>query len=382
MTTRDNAYERNELGQINIKKTRSQHRNSLIRQPSPWSTSSGIRMQHIGFRRLARAYLLGSSRHFDRNGKYASFKVMASQNGRFPGRSQEQNNRQWDYSMNPTFNFPSHLYPNINIYNPTQKETRVIRQNNYPIENTPFPDDVYSPYKKARIPFFGAGYKSSTSLPLPYSTPESNPTEIIISNIPEFTGVDSVLAQVRGGQLSRVSVPVSKYSSSPLKFIVVTFCNPQDAKAFLEYGNTNLFKVNGMNVDVNWYFDEFKSPYNAWSGSVSTGNSQNSKTTRCLILKKNEKKRIITKHGVVVENGVIPFDETTIEEDFSIFGNIQGITPVISRKLCISIHFMDILSAMRAMHSFRQHNSDIYKKYHNTWSMWYGVDVTARPCIA
>lgn len=378
----EEQYKKNEMLQTQIKHSRSKRHKSMHSQLSPWSSSGSMRMQHIGFRKLARAYLLGSSRNIDRYGRYGGNGIMVPRNYAPPPRLPERYNFEESRNTDLEHYHPDHIYPRtVNRYS-SENELRLVKgKNNNGNTNWFHERSSNSHIFDVRAAELEVNYKSSTSLPLPPIKPEKTSIDVIISDIPDHTGLDSIISQVRGGQLSKLTIFNTKYSNDSLKFVVVTFCHPKDAEAFVEFGKTNLFKVNGIHVKVDWYFDEFKSPYNYWTESTTSSYHNNMKTTRCLILKKNEKKKIVTKHGVVVENGVIPFDESTIEDDFSIFGNIQGITPVISRRVCISIHFMDILGAMRAMHSFSQRNSDIHKKYHYSWSMWYGGDITARPCI-
>jgi hypothetical protein len=56
------------------------------------------------------------------------------------------------------------------------------------------------------------------------------------------------------------------------------------------------------------------------------------------------------------------------------------ITPVISKKLCLAIHFYDTVSAINAKKEFDGKTTEIYEKYKD-WTLWYGKDLCDTPCL-
>lgn len=209
---------------------------------------------------------------------------------------------------------------------------------------------------------------------------------IVIRNIPPNTSAGSILAQVCCGALEKLIFrPHKEHPSLELYFIF-----PDQAKRFYDFATkTGLFKINGAYIDTQW-----ANKTNTEDMSVS-----HPPVPKYLI------KEIV--HGsarrVLVFSKVIPekamqnsttmhypspqthltkdFDISLIKKDFSQYGEIIEFGAVISRKLCFSIHFADVRSAIIAKREVESEGLLMNSKYFG-WSLWYGKDPTDKPCYA
>lgn len=205
-------------------------------------------------------------------------------------------------------------------------------------------------------------------------------TDVVIKNIPHGTGISSIINQIFGGLLENVTLIYD--TDNRLKDVKLKFQTMEDADAFMKYSYTNLFKVNGRRLYPQW---EVKVP-----GEISSDNllEQFTKNVvrpdgacRSLILKQQSHNNSSKSNSRERTNTIQELNITKIKQDFVNFGELLNIAPLISRKICLSINFLDVRSAMKAMEAYEDLNSDLHKKYFTTWSMWYGKDITDRTCI-
>lgn len=218
----------------------------------------------------------------------------------------------------------------------------------------------------------------------------------IFRNLPDGTGLQSILTQVQGGPLEKIVKLESQDGKTLVKSLELHFINHQDAKNFITYGRTRLFKINGQHLQPEWAskkVNDFSNqriqliyeqiyPKNekiySHHGTASIGTG----ARRCLILKKNvmKKSKSGSRHYPSPKSHLSPLNVDEIKADFGKFGEIVDITPMISRKLCISVNFYDVRSAILAKESYEYPNSYLNSKYHSDWTMWYGRDITDKPC--
>lgn len=207
------------------------------------------------------------------------------------------------------------------------------------------------------------------------------PKAVVLNNIPKNTGITSILAQMHGGPLENIVIHTD--DDYALKKVELDFLTYEAAYSFMKYGRTNMFKVNGKHLTPEWRRrSEHKIKRDhEWEEQQSSNDDQD--FCRCLIMKKyiNCSKR--TRYSdAYKESPLEPLNLSEIKQDFGTFGEILEITPVVSRKLCISINFFNMESARRVMKEYETPGSNLHKIYFNNWAIWYGKDVTDRPCIA
>lgn len=207
-------------------------------------------------------------------------------------------------------------------------------------------------------------------------------TKVVLGNIPYGTGLKSIINQVHGGPLKELRFVESGIPGINFDKVELNFMTKEDAQAFIKYAESQLFKVNGRHFETIWappgsMEDDSHEDYMLDDGMETHFGSP----CRSLILKRYPKrskfKRTGSKQDLVLEH----FDIKQLKEDFGEFGDIMEITPIVSRKLSVSVYFYDVISAMKAIYSYQDKNSAFHKKYYRSWAMWYGRDVTDKPCI-
>ncbi|KAI5965356.1 uncharacterized protein KGF55_001577 [Candida pseudojiufengensis] len=248
---------------------------------------------------------------------------------------------------------------------------------------------------------------------------------IIVSNLDQSMGVNSVIQQVCGG-------PLEKVIKLPNNQLELYFIFPQQAKQFYQYGkSTGLLIVNGIKLKVEWSDQEFYSNngyinqnmnedienYNGVPNNNSNvmiaGINKSSITQpfsnivsppmnytlpkflyneiisngcrRCLIISKIiVGKKIRQGDKMFYPEPEIHYSKNLqiqdIKNDFQPFGEIMDIGSVISRKLSFSVFYFDIRSAILAKTEFEKNGSELSDKYKD-WSIWYGKDITDRACF-
>ncbi|EDO18330.1 hypothetical protein Kpol_1013p1 [Vanderwaltozyma polyspora DSM 70294] len=203
--------------------------------------------------------------------------------------------------------------------------------------------------------------------------------KVVLRNIPVGTGVRSILSQICGGPLESLIVQTKPDSHNELSKVELSFLTYEGAWAFMKYGRTTLFQINGIQLNPEWgKLSSSKSLNYANLSKSGTGDCKD--ISRCLILKKYIN-RNDTRHGTSKEHLIERFDIEELKSDFERFGDIFDITPIVSRKLCVSISYNHILGAMTAMDDYEDSHSLLHQKYFRTWAIWYGKDITDKPCI-
>ena len=206
---------------------------------------------------------------------------------------------------------------------------------------------------------------------------------IIVKNIVPNSGVTSILNQVYGGPLERLVYNASKKSST----LELFFVYPEDAKRFLEYGSSGMLVVNGRHLKLEWAGRSNSDLFDRFHPAVSKQllrEIEHYGSRRCLIFSKPVPGKIVrSDKKLFYPNPKLHFsrelDIDKIKLDFTAFGDIINVGPVISRKLCFSIQYTDIRSAIIAKRQCETPGSDMNIKY-ASWSIWYGTDTADKPC--
>lgn len=352
-----------------------------------WSNPVGKTAKHHGFRYFAKTYFLGSENSSKGNKTKIKPYITADDSIRKYKISNVKNENCVQVESNSfllntsgfIFNYnetSSTVTSKLNVNGKMNREELNMEAEEYEDPNLKVPKLVTT---NSNIKGINSSNKAMGHLP--YSFGETKKTKILLTNIPKETGLESIIAQVKGGPLRQILVSNESLFPKSLSEVVLDFLKPGDADEFMHYGKTNLFKVNGLCLNVEWkecelpeysYFFQSMLPYTFYNDS---------KVSRCLILKKYSKRRILKRHNKYSENSIVEFDVEDLKRDFSVFGDLQRIVPIISRKLCVSVIYLNIDDAIRAMQNYEDMNSKLHKKYFKTWAMWYGTDSTDQPCI-
>lgn len=204
---------------------------------------------------------------------------------------------------------------------------------------------------------------------------------LVIRNLLSQTGLNSVLSQVHGGPLERVVYHQNR--------IELYFVFPEQAKRFFLYGTqTGLFVVNGSALRLEWASSSNAENLDAHHPAVQKNVLQEivqSGSRRSLIFAqavegkpiRNDKKLFYPDPSTHFSLGL---DIAKIKQDFSTFGQVQCILPVISRKLCFSLSYADVRLAIIAKRECETSGTFMHGLY-GKWTVWYGKDCTDRPCI-
>lgn len=200
---------------------------------------------------------------------------------------------------------------------------------------------------------------------------------IVLANVPRNTGLSSILSQVCGGPLEAITLHRSGVDKALVK-VELDFLTKEGAASFMKYGRSNLFKVNGIHLAPEW-----KKCFELQPPALPEDILEEiPEVCRCLIMKRYTSGVTKNKHGSRPKETVLDnLDVSEIQQDFEIFGEIQDIGPIVSRKLCVSISFYCVHDAIHAMDDYENPASQLYRKYFKTWAVWYGKDITDRPCV-
>ncbi|CCK67982.1 Ssp2p KNAG_0A02930 [Huiozyma naganishii CBS 8797] len=206
----------------------------------------------------------------------------------------------------------------------------------------------------------------------------SNLKCIVIDNIPSDTGINSIVSQIRGGPLTKIILESDSANRNQAVKLRLQFLSCQDSNKFMQSAKSHLFQVNGAKLQPFWDDNE-----QCTDNDVLTYNKNDSEggVTRCLILKQVVPEKKASSFSRDKNSMLVDLDINEVRRQFSAFGSVQDITPVISRKLCLAIFYLNINSALQAMKSYQTPSSDLHELYSQSWSMWYGKDTTDRPCI-
>ncbi|KAL6933340.1 uncharacterized protein HGUI_02950 [Hanseniaspora guilliermondii] len=228
-------------------------------------------------------------------------------------------------------------------------------------------------------------------------------TVLIIRDVPAKIDIDSILQAVYCGPIEKIVKVLNPEDNNLIKYLELHFIKNQDAELFLKYSKSGNFLVNGQKLKCQWgtrfinevskknfsKLEDLVYPENEQVYSQHGGSTIRTGARRCLILKKTNvepkndtnKKTIKNPYHLYSPN-LAAFNINEVIKDFKVYGDIINISPVISRRLCISINYYDIRSAILAKEAFEKMNSIINKKYSNEWVVWYGKDVNDKPCIS
>lgn len=213
-----------------------------------------------------------------------------------------------------------------------------------------------------------------------------------IKDFTSFVSLKAVLSQISGGPLEKIvllyrSDETNQNSKHQLKnnILELWFLNPEDAESFMHFSSSGMFLINGLHYNPQW------APANNYTSDLFHAEPNdgvndemvNNGASRCLILKKFINKKVkssSSRHYPSPRSHLSELNVDQIFADFRQFGDIVEISPVISRKLCVAIHFFSTESAIRAKKLFEEKDSSFHQKYEE-WSLWYGKDPTDKPCI-
>lgn len=206
---------------------------------------------------------------------------------------------------------------------------------------------------------------------------------LILKNFSVNTSTDSIISQITCGPLEKLNY--RHHPANPT--LEIHFVLSEGARKFYNYCTTTGFVVvDGKRLEVEW-----------------ANESNTEDTTGSMGVPKYLFNEIV--HGsarrVLICLKIVPhkplnhlsltdfpnpelhlskdFDIDLIKHDFSKYGEIVEFGAVISRKLCFSIHFTDIRSAILAKTDLENKDSMMNAKYHD-WFFWYGKDPTDKPC--
>ncbi|CCF55818.1 hypothetical protein KAFR_0A03830 [Kazachstania africana CBS 2517] len=330
----------------------------------------------FGFRRMARSYLYGSAdnkRNIKRQAvKQEHFsikrsKVVCSKKTEIPIISKYSNN-------DTTLHFGKDRAPS------TKTEKLHVSGEMYDSSNIKGSEMFVSPTGTKVFDNEGQGLEALI-LSHEGSKLDTSKRNIVIKNIPSGTGLASVMSQVCGGPLENISFQTAEKSINILENVRLSFLTADAADAFMNYSKTRLFKVNGFNLITEWAPLKQQPINNIYSGLEKQQAQFSTNICRSLIMKKYPQKKEIKKYCKWMENTMDDFDPSIIVEDFGQFGRIQEVTPIISRKLCVAVNYYNILSALKAIESYEDPNSELHRKYYKSWAIWFGKDITDKPCI-
>ncbi|GMM37511.1 Ssp2 protein [Saccharomycopsis crataegensis] len=218
--------------------------------------------------------------------------------------------------------------------------------------------------------------------------------EMILTGFPKNVNVNSILGFIAGGVIERIVPEIVKEGKDiVVNNLYLCFTKAKDAEDFFNFSKTGLFVVCGENIKVRWtgsckyrYCNEIPKINELSSSFIES--EVNIGACRCLIIKKltNRCQKSKQRSAYYRNYGISrpycdDFDIKEVEKDFSQYGEIVEITPAISRKLCVSIHYYDIRSAILAKKEKETTTSKLHAKY-SDWAIWYGKDPADKPCIA
>lgn len=201
-------------------------------------------------------------------------------------------------------------------------------------------------------------------------------TRICFQNIPNDTGITSIISQIAGGPLKQIKVTHNNDKKRTLKEVQIEFKNRMGAEAFMKYGCRSYFKINGLHLEPQWSLCHHSEK------SVPNFKVYNSEeVSRSLVLKRYSDKLKKSSQCKEFNIPLYPLNVCDIINDFSKFGKIISVVPVVSRKLCISIFYMDIQSSINAIEAYHKEGSPLFLKYSKVWLVWFGKDVSDIPSL-
>ncbi|SCU82645.1 LADA_0C07008g1_1 [Lachancea dasiensis] len=210
-----------------------------------------------------------------------------------------------------------------------------------------------------------------------------------LQNLPKNCGLRSLISQIHGGPLEKIQFITEGQDRTATRFIQLHFTSTGSAQSFMRYAQAKNFQVNGCTLAVEWAPKANNKLLNVDVTEIGgiidekliSNGSEGSNARRCIIVKKTVDASSGRSRNIHSRrHGPCKFDVKDLREDFEKFGDIVEITPMISRKLCVSISYFDIKSAIDVLQSYENPNSYMNKKYNREWSISYGRDITETPC--
>lgn len=218
----------------------------------------------------------------------------------------------------------------------------------------------------------------ASTLEKPQSKPAKSKRVLIFTGLPSCTGISSIISQVCCGPLEKI---VATSDRLELYYIF-----PEHAKEFHDYvNNTGLFRVNGNRLQMEWAnkanTDDSLAPIpKLLLKEVTYGSARRILIFSKIVPQKTLRDPSAMHYPTARTHLSKDLDIELIKSDFSQFGQIIEFGSVISRKLCFSIHFHDVRSAIAAKNEVETPGSMLNVKYLG-WSLWYGKDPTDKACF-
>lgn len=216
--------------------------------------------------------------------------------------------------------------------------------------------------------------------PLPSEIPPLRSDRILcFDGLPQSVGLNSVISQLYGGPLEKV-VYVNEDRTN-VRIIQAHFFQARDALAFYEFTKTGRFLINGQVYFPHWANAGIANIYTL--PKVIHDEMVYNGARRCLTL--SRKANSLSELGEVGTklkhyNVRLNTNIEKIRRDFSKYGLIIAICPLIEPTVALSIQFADVRCAIRTKKLFeRQSDSSLSRSYAG-WMISYGKDPTDRKC--
>ncbi|CAH6722311.1 sporulation-specific protein 2 [[Candida] jaroonii] len=204
---------------------------------------------------------------------------------------------------------------------------------------------------------------------------------IILKGLPKGSNPGAVLTRVCGGPLERVV-----FHENREEFVMeLYYAFPKDAHKFFEFGRTGLLLFNNQRLILEWANETNTENINLVHPPVGDSllNQIFNGARRSLLFVReipNKSSRHHHLHYPVPEQHYSrEFDIKSVIKDFSLVGNIIDFSPIISRKLAFVLYFDDIRTAITVKKLCETKGSILNKKYRD-WKLYYGKDITDKPC--
>lgn len=365
MTQIETELRKSTIGERNLIIEQQFKKNKYKKVKTTWVDPGNHKMRRIGFRQLTKAYLTGCSRSSSNN-KIEPY-ALAGSEGLITK----------DYKNNKILLNENDI--NVNQTNLKTIDRSLIGCNKITTNCEKKNDNITFESEMEFVSLPKEIIIRSRDSDLEYQPLDCSTTRVVLKDVPENTGLESIISQIKGGPLKRITVVNDSDSGITTDTILFEFLYLADAIEFMKYANTNMFKVNGIHHQFMWD-DKHKIDNQKSTCSLPIEEMKEPRKTRCLILKSNYRKKV-RRYNPKMTNTILNFDPEEVQTDFSIFGEIQALTPIISRRLCISIVFMDILDSIKAMECLQNPTTYMHKKYYKKWTIWYGPDLTDQPCL-
>lgn len=191
-------------------------------------------------------------------------------------------------------------------------------------------------------------------------------------------GLNSVISQLYGGPLEKV-VYVSDDDSN-IRIIQAHFFQAKDARAFYNFTKTGRFLVNGQVYYPHWanagIANIYTLPKMIHDEMVYNG------ARRCLTLTRKPNSLTNSEVGTKLKHYNVQLNMSIdkIKKDFSKYGLIIAVCPLIAPTVSISIQFADVRCAIRTKKLFERQIDGVLAKNYSGWSISYGKDPTDRKC--